>query len=53
MARGAPWGHFNFGSTVILLWPAGSVRLAAGLSAGQALRVGQAIGRWQAPSGAG
>ncbi|MFK7886684.1 MAG: archaetidylserine decarboxylase [Gammaproteobacteria bacterium] len=45
LERGAPWGHFNLGSTVILLWPSNSVELEPTLETGQTLRLGQAIAR--------
>lgn len=48
--RGAPWGHFNLGSTVILIWPAASMALAPDLQSGQTLRVGQTIGQWNGPA---
>ena len=41
---GAELGHFNMGSTVILLFPPGAAHWN-GVEAGQALRVGQLIGR--------
>ncbi|MFK8015541.1 MAG: archaetidylserine decarboxylase [Gammaproteobacteria bacterium] len=44
--RGAHWGHFNMGSTVILVWPNDSVALDATLTVGQTLRLGDALGRW-------
>ncbi len=43
-AQGAELGRFNMGSTVILLLPPGGARWQ-GVAAGQALRVGQAIGQ--------
>lgn len=46
-ARGDAWGHFNLGSTVILLWPPDGVTLDSDLSVGQTLRLGQAIARWR------
>lgn len=45
LARGAEMGRFNMGSTVILLFGEDRVRWEAGLSAGQALRMGRTIGR--------
>lgn len=49
-ARGATWGQFNLGSTVILLWPRDAVVLEDGLQRGSTLRMGEALGRWQAPA---
>lgn len=43
-ARGAEWGHFEFGSTIVLLVPPGSYRLEA-RPLGTPLRLGRAIGR--------
>lgn len=45
LARGDELGRFNMGSTVITLLPANVGRFDAELSPGQALRVGEAIGR--------
>ena len=45
-ARGATWGWFNLGSTVILLWPPDAVTLSDALVRGQTLRLGQSLGRW-------
>lgn len=45
LERGAEIGHFNLGSTVILLLPEGLAEPEAGLSAGESLRVGQAVAR--------
>ena len=42
---GEQMGHFNMGSTVILLLPPGMTRLQDSLEPGQAVRVGQTIGR--------
>ncbi len=47
--RGGPWGHFNLGSTVVLVWPEDGVVLDDDLQVGQTLRLGQSLGRWQAP----
>jgi len=44
LARGAEMGRFNMGSTVILLFGPQRVHWAANLSAGQPLRMGEAIG---------
>ncbi len=43
--RGAELGRFNLGSTVILLLPPGAGQLHATLEPGEALRVGQRVGR--------
>jgi phosphatidylserine decarboxylase len=45
LARGAEVGRFNMGSTVVLLLPRGTAAWQ-GLSEGQAVRVGEALGRW-------
>ena len=45
LARGEEMGRFNMGSTVILLFENDRVAWEAGLSAGQALKMGQRIGR--------
>ncbi len=42
--RGDELGRFNLGSTVILLFPAGSMRFDPELAGGRALQMGQAIG---------
>jgi phosphatidylserine decarboxylase len=42
--RGDEIGRFNFGSTVILLFPPGSIRLDPALVPGTELRLGQALG---------
>ncbi|MFM1886069.1 MAG: phosphatidylserine decarboxylase [Pseudomonadota bacterium] len=44
LAQGAELGRFNMGSTVILLYPAGSIGWRANVVAGERLRVGEAIG---------
>ena len=41
--KGAELGRFNMGSTVILLWPRGSVRLDGHLVAGSGVRMGGRI----------
>jgi phosphatidylserine decarboxylase len=43
--RGAEMGRFNMGSTVILLFPRGSIEWATQFSAGTRLRVGENLGR--------
>jgi phosphatidylserine decarboxylase len=48
-ARGELMGWFNMGSTVILLFPKSRVRWQAQLAAGTSIRVGQPLGRIQAP----
>lgn len=45
LERGEYLGHFNLGSTVILLFPPGAVVLDEALYAGRKLRVGERIGR--------
>lgn len=44
LKRGAEMGRFNMGSTVILLFPAGSIQWLAQLQPGQRVRLGEAIG---------
>ena len=46
LERGAHWGHFNMGSTVIVVWPATRVALDNALKVGQTLRLGDALGHW-------
>lgn len=43
LARGEEMGRFMLGSTVILLFPAGSIRWAEDLQAGNPVRMGQAL----------
>lgn len=42
--RGAEMGHFDVGSTIILLFGKNAVQWGSGLKSGQVLRLGQAIG---------
>lgn len=42
--RGAEMGRFLVGSTVVLLFPRGAVRLAAGWAPGRPVRLGEAMG---------
>ena len=42
--RGEEIGRFNLGSTVVLILPPGKVAWRPGLAAGQAIRMGQALG---------
>lgn len=49
LARGAVLGQFNMGSTVIVLLPPGAGRWRPGLAAGDAVRVGAALGALAAP----
>jgi len=44
LARGAEMGRFNMGSTVIVLFPAGSVELAPHLGPEVAVRMGELLG---------
>ena len=48
-ARGEEWGHFEFGSTIVLLVPPGLYRLEP-KPIGTPLRLGRAIGRRIVPS---
>jgi len=41
--KGAELGRFNMGSTVILLWPPGAVRLEERLAPGTAVRMGERV----------
>jgi phosphatidylserine decarboxylase len=43
LEKGAELGRFNMGSTVILLWPPGAVRLDPRLAPGAGLRMGERI----------
>jgi len=45
LARGAEMGRFNMGSTVILLVPPGTMKETARLGAGDAVLLGQKLGR--------
>lgn len=45
IAAGEELGRFNLGSTVVMLFPAGAVEWLAALEPGQAVRMGQALGR--------
>lgn len=45
LEKGAELGRFNMGSTVVLLWPRGAVRLEERLAPGAALRMGERIAR--------
>lgn len=44
LPRGAEMGRFNMGSSVVLLFPAGSARWCPSLAPGQVVRMGQALG---------
>jgi len=46
LARGAEVGRFNMGSTVVLLLPRAAAAWA-GVALGDAVRVGQSLGRWE------
>lgn len=48
--RGAELGRFNMGSTVILLFPEGTVRWDAGLGPEHRVRMGQALGEIAGPA---
>jgi len=50
LARGAEIGRFNMGSTVVLLLPRDAAAWA-GVTQGEAVRVGQALGRWTRAGG--
>jgi phosphatidylserine decarboxylase len=44
LARGAELGHFNLGSTVVVLFPRGKADWLSSLEPGQRVRMGQALG---------
>ena len=46
LAKGDYCGHFNMGSTIILVYPPDTVAWAEGLAPGDLLTVGQSIGRF-------
>ena len=45
MQRGEEMGRFLLGSTVVLLWPHGTLRFAPDWAPGGAVRMGQALGK--------
>jgi phosphatidylserine decarboxylase len=45
LAKGEYFGHFNMGSTVIVVYPPGSATWDGGLTPGDAVRAGAGIGR--------
>ncbi|GAB1383468.1 archaetidylserine decarboxylase [Burkholderiales bacterium] len=45
LERGQEMGRFLLGSTVVLLWPRGTLRFAADWAPGGAVRMGQALGK--------
>ena len=45
LERGQEMGRFLLGSTVVLLWPRGTLRFAAEWAPGGAVRMGQALGK--------
>jgi phosphatidylserine decarboxylase len=45
LARGAEMGRFLLGSTVVLLWPPGTLRFNPDWTSGGAIRMGQAMGK--------
>jgi phosphatidylserine decarboxylase len=44
LARGAEMGRFLLGSTVVMLFPAGSIRFAANWAPSRPVRMGEAMG---------
>jgi len=50
LQKGEEMGRFNYGSTVILLFPKDSVTFLPGLGAGSRVKMGQKIGQWSAGS---
>jgi len=53
LAKGEEMGRFNMGSTVILLFPAETVEWEPSLLVGEALRMGQRLGRARAGASTG
>jgi phosphatidylserine decarboxylase len=51
LRRGDEMGRFNMGSTVILLLPENGLDWEPALQPGQAIRMGQPLGRWQPKQG--
>ncbi len=49
LARGAEMGRFLLGSTVVLLWPRGTLRFNPGWAPAGAVRMGEAMGQWASP----
>ena len=45
LAQGAEMGRFLLGSTVVLLWPHGTLRFNPGWAPGGAVRMGEALGK--------
>ena len=45
LTRGAEMGRFLLGSTVVLLWPHGTLRFNPGWAPGGAIRMGEAMGK--------
>ncbi|HNN35123.1 MAG TPA: phosphatidylserine decarboxylase, partial [Ottowia sp.] len=45
LQRGEEMGRFLLGSTVVLLWPHGTLRFAPDWAPGGAVRMGQALGK--------
>ncbi len=45
LARGAEMGRFLLGSTVVLLWPKGTLRFNPDWAPGRAIRMGEAMGK--------
>ncbi|MDO8275803.1 MAG: phosphatidylserine decarboxylase, partial [Serpentinimonas sp.] len=50
LERGAEMGRFLLGSTVVLLFPPGLLRLNPQWAAGQPVRLGQQMADWAAPA---
>lgn len=48
--RGEEWGHFEFGSTIVMLTPPGEIEIAF-RPLGKPLRLGEAIGHVRRPPG--
>jgi len=45
LARGAEMGRFLLGSTVVMLWPHGTLKFNPAWSPGGAVRMGEAMGK--------
>jgi phosphatidylserine decarboxylase len=46
LRQGDEMGRFQLGSTVVLLWPAGSLAFDPACTPGASVRLGQALGQW-------
>ncbi len=53
LSRGQEMGRFNYGSTVILLFPPGSITFLPELAPGTPVKMGEKIGHWSTPEATG